>query len=628
LVADVAWRDSHYQEGAMKKHVSLAAVAHALWRGAIASNARRLVVFRSHVLALAIALSPVLLLLPGCGSPDYLSVLSFEVGGQDLIQNFDFLKYEGYGVTTTSSTATLTAITRQSESTATYSWVVGGEIIGSGTIGVAGGTVTLNDIPFGQSQLYVYVHAVGLYRPTNYYRIDINRVAPDYCVANSTGDPHLITFDRLHYNLQTVGEYILTRSTLGGFEVQARTSPWGTSRVVSVNIAFAADIAGDIVSVYLNDPHVYINHQPMSPTEKVDLDQGGSVEVHGTVTELVWPNGERAQITRYGSYLNLQVMVPTTAGVDLVGLFGRCDDDATNDLWPRDATSPLQQPVTFNELYYVFGDSWRVMAGESLFEDQGVTDPSFPDSSVTSADLPQSVRDDARAFCLEQGVTDGVLLEDCILDYGLTGDESFVEVCRTLFPPVNPQAESCLQLLQQDPIASSGIYNLDLGFAAPLPVYCDMETEGGGWTLVASMSGWNFCGGDPSSTYDLLADPTKTNGKIPDAVVEQIRAASGQHEVMYYLGLSGRSEYLFTEIQSPWSTQGAPDLTHCTWTCADGNTDSTTCAGESRGCGLGGSGTSGDRKKLYMGFNGGLHSGGGFCGLDNRLSYPVKAFVR
>ncbi len=204
----------------------------------------------------------------------------------------------------------------------------------------------------------------------------------------------------------------------------------------------------------------------------------------------------------------------------------------------------------------------------------------------------------------------------CSLGYCASG------VCISVEP-----LESCAQVLNQEPTAPSGIYSLDLGFDSPKPVYCDMDHEGGGWTLVASMDGWDFCGADPLPEYDLLTDPTKTNGKIPDAVVEGIRAGSGSYEVMYYLGLPGPSEYLWTHIDSPWSTLGA-DLTHCTWTCADGNTDSTTCEGELRGCGFGGSGSPGDAKKLYMGFNGGLHSGGGFCGLASQPFYPVQVFMR
>ena len=66
--------------------------------------------------------------------------------------------------------------------------------------------------------------------------------------GDSTGDPHLKTFDGFRFDFQQIGEYTLVRSTKDDFVVQVRQVPVPKSRAVSVNQAMATKIGGQRVT--------------------------------------------------------------------------------------------------------------------------------------------------------------------------------------------------------------------------------------------------------------------------------------------------------------------------------------------------------------------------------------------
>ncbi len=62
---------------------------------------------------------------------------------------------------------------------------------------------------------------------------------------------------------------------------------------------------------------------------------------------------------------------------------------------------------------------------------------------------------------------------------------------------------SCADLHRRRPTAPSGIYEIDTdgaGTAAAFQVYCDMTTDGGGWTLVMKLGAGEFCYNNPNWT--------------------------------------------------------------------------------------------------------------------------------
>src|SRR5262249_39103659 len=134
----------------------------------------------------------------------------------------------------------------------------------------------------------------------------------------------------------------------------------------------------------------------------------------------------------------------------LAGLFGDFDGNPMNDLVSRSGVPIASMPPTYDDLYHLLGDSWRVKPSESLF-DYGpnestatFTDLSFPDRIYRASDLPSDVAADAMAVCVAAGISDPELLDECVLDVGATGVRDFAaalkaeQIAFTPLPPPPP----------------------------------------------------------------------------------------------------------------------------------------------------------------------------------------------
>ena len=91
----------------------------------------------------------------------------------------------------------------------------------------------------------------------------------------------------------------------------------------------------------------------------------------------------------------------------------------------RDGTK-LAEPVSATDLYQRYAKSWLVQANESLFAEHPVTFAA-PTTVFTVADLEPAAAAKARATCTGAGVTDGALLESCIVDAALLKDPVVVK---------------------------------------------------------------------------------------------------------------------------------------------------------------------------------------------------------
>src|SRR5205807_614275 len=98
----------------------------------------------------------------------------------------------------------------------------------------------------------------------------------------------------------------------------------------------------------------------------------------------------------------------------------------------------LKQPVTFEELYHPYANSWRVVPPESMLSspcgERGF-ERGVPERPFYANDLNREEYDRAHATCAEAGVRDESLLDACILDVTVLGTRDAARVFARAHPP-------------------------------------------------------------------------------------------------------------------------------------------------------------------------------------------------
>jgi hypothetical protein len=186
------------------------------------------------------------------------------------------------------------------------------------------------------------------------------------------------------------------------------------------------------VAIYYLDHRLVINgvETPM-PASPLVLPGGGRLvrAVWPPELTLEWPDGSR-MIASVQSFVDpIMVLNPERQG-RVAGLWGNFDGDPANDLAARDgSTIPADSDEA--EIYQTVGKSWRLTQEESLFDyatgesTATFTDLEFPREIVRVGGLDQAARERAEGVCRDAGVVEPEILEDCILDIVVTGDDSY-----------------------------------------------------------------------------------------------------------------------------------------------------------------------------------------------------------
>ncbi|OIP72722.1 MAG: hypothetical protein AUK43_02475 [Oscillatoriales cyanobacterium CG2_30_40_61] len=253
-----------------------------------------------------------------------------------------------------------------------------------------------------------------------------------------TGDPHLVTFDGLHYDFQSVGEFILVKSTTGDLEIQVRQQPFNNSSSVSMNTAVATKIDGQRVAFYGGEKTpLLVDGKPTDIPDNSSISVGsGSIHRKGKTYRVVLNKaGEQlvVDINESNPLLDVNTYLAQGREGQIVGLGGNNNGKTDDDITLRDGTV-LSQPITPQVLYGKYEDSWRISQAESFFDykpgqnTETFTNRYFPSEYVTIDDLDPADRQKAEQMALAAGITDPTILQSAIIDLVLSNfDESFLQ---------------------------------------------------------------------------------------------------------------------------------------------------------------------------------------------------------
>jgi hypothetical protein len=196
-------------------------------------------------------------------------------------------------------------------------------------------------------------------------------------IPGGVGDPHLTTYDGHDYDLQAVGDFLLTRSTTPGdpFDVQVRTKSWYGGATVTVISEVAAKLGAHRVTFDLDrassgGSFVWVDGRPTSlsiDNPVLMLDGGRIAEISGAEYQVIWDTGEILDVANAGTYLN--VTFPHWANLSpgpVEGLLG-ADTGWNTDFRLPDGTL-LDPQLSISDIDGMFADSWRVTGADALLD--------------------------------------------------------------------------------------------------------------------------------------------------------------------------------------------------------------------------------------------------------------------
>lgn len=284
---------------------------------------------------------------------------------------------------------------------------------------------------FAASENETVAHVVGeSWDPDNHCRDE-----PEPEEASSNGDPHLVSFDGLPFDVITLGEFVTARDPEGDLEVQTRHEPFqfgaGTTAVAigsgDHRVSFTMPEFFTVAS-----PLVRVDGEVMESTEFDVGDMRIAITDGDAGSEIVatWPDGSAIELRWFlGWFVQLRVTPERAARME--GLLGSADGDLGNDLALPDGTLVDSNDAAQDESPFAL--AWAVDGSTTLFDyDAGQSVRTFriPHPNPEPPELDAAALAECSDSLGERAAAHEI--SSCAYDVTVTGDEGFVEEYATI----------------------------------------------------------------------------------------------------------------------------------------------------------------------------------------------------
>ncbi|MEA5542097.1 VWD domain-containing protein [Limnoraphis robusta Tam1] len=268
-------------------------------------------------------------------------------------------------------------------------------------------------------------------------------------------DPRYITIDGKSLDFQAAGEFTVLESLNDDYKIQIRQQPVGNDPLNNASdaTAVATILGGKRVGLYKDGQQLLIDGVPTTIPDNEYIFVGeGRIYREGNEYSFVYPKGDQLIATMTENRINVSLFLSPERRDTVRGIFGTYNDNPDDDILKRDGTV-LTEPISVEQLYGEYADSWRVSQTESLFDYQPGEDTNtftisnYPREKVKLSDLDPADVQKAEELIGDR-ITDPIIRETAIIDLVLTDfDPEVIEAAINVPSPessviirVEPQA--------------------------------------------------------------------------------------------------------------------------------------------------------------------------------------------